>query len=121
VALAPRESKKSAKDEGLPAEFKELIDLVVTYAKQETIGPLKDLKRYVGFGLLGAVAWGLGLFFLGLGLLRAIQTEAGRHLAGDWSWAPYLCVVVFYGVVIAILVGRMSHGPGQDNDRSKER
>lgn len=127
-----REPKKSGgstkdKDEGLPAEFKELIDLIVTYAKQETIGPLEELKRYVGFGLLGALAWGLGLFFVGLGLLRAIQSEAGHRLAGDWSWVPYLIVVVFYAVAIAVLISRMSHGPGRDEpagsrgDRSKER
>jgi hypothetical protein len=29
---------------------------------------------------------------LGVGGLRALQTETGETFAGDWSWAPYLIV-----------------------------
>jgi hypothetical protein len=117
VALAlPRESKKAGQEEGLPAELRELIELIVTYAKQQTIDPLKQLGRWVAFGVAGAVMLGLGFLLVGLGLLRGIQSEAGKHLAGDWSWAPYLIVVVFFGVVIGLMVRRIAHGPG-----SKER
>jgi hypothetical protein len=117
VALAlPRKSEKSGKDEGLPTEFKELLDLVVTYARQQTIDPLKQLGRWVAFGIAGSVLIGIGFLLLGVGLLRAVQSEAGRHLAGDWSWLPYVVVVVFLGAVIALMVRRISHAPG-----SKER
>jgi hypothetical protein len=117
VALElPRLSKKSGKEESLPTEFKELIDLIVTYAKQQTLDPLKQLLRWVGFGVAGALLIAIGFLLLGLGLLRAIQSQFRPHLAGDWSWAPYLVVVVFLGVVIALMVRRISHGPG-----SKER
>jgi hypothetical protein len=117
VALAlPRKSEKSGKDAGLPTEFKELLDLVVTYARQQTIDPLKQLARWVAFGVAGALLIGLGCLLLGVGLLRAIQSETGTHLAGNWSWVPYVVVVVFLGVVIALMVRRISHGPG-----SKER
>ena len=108
----PRQSKKSGTDESLPSEFKELIDLIVTYAKQQTIDPLKQLLRWVGFGLAGAVVIGTGFFLIALGLLRAVQSELAPHLSGDWSWVPYMIVVVFLGVVIALMVGRIAHGPG---------
>jgi hypothetical protein len=117
VALAlPRHSKKSGKDEGLPAEFKELIDLVVTYAKQQTLDPLKQLGRWVAFGVAGAVLLGLGFLLVGVGLLRFFQGDPalGRHLAGNWSWVPYVVTVVFLGAVIGLLVRRMSHGPASE-------
>ncbi len=115
VALAlPRKPKKTGKDEGLPAELKELIDLIVTYAKQQTLDPLKQLGRWVAYGVAGAVLVGLGFLLIGLGLLRAIQSEGGKHLAGDWSWTPYFITVVFLGAVIGLMVRRISHGPGSE-------
>jgi hypothetical protein len=72
---------------------RELRDLVVTYAKQETVDPLKGLGRYVGFGIGGAMLLGLGLTFLALGGLRALQTETGTTFHGNWSWAPYAIIV----------------------------
>ena len=110
----PRQPKKTGKDESLPAELRELFDLIVTYARQQTIDPLKQLLRWVAFGLAGAVLVGLGFVLLGLGVLRAIQSEAGKHLAGDWSWVAYFIVVVFLGAVIGLMVRRMSHGPGSE-------
>jgi multisubunit Na+/H+ antiporter MnhB subunit len=98
----------------LPAEFRELVDLIVTYAKQQTIDPLKQLGRWVAFGLAGAVLVGLGFLLVGVGLLRAVQSEAGKHLAGNWSWVPYVIVVVFLGAVIGLMVRRMSQRPGSE-------
>ena len=122
VALAPpQEPKKSGKDEGLTSEVRELFDLVVTYAKQQTLDPLKNLLRWVGFGVAGAVLIGFGFLMIGLGLLRAIQSEAGKHLKGDWSWVPYLVTVLFLGAVIGFMVTRISHGPGSHPDGKEER
>jgi len=73
----------------LPQLVLELRDLVVTYVKQETVVPLKQLGRYVGFGSAGALLLGLGSLLLGVGGLRALQTETGDTFKGDWSWAPY--------------------------------
>jgi NO-binding membrane sensor protein with MHYT domain len=67
----------------------ELKDLVVGYVKQETVVPLRQLGRYIVFGLLGSLLLGLGVVLLGVGGLRALQTETGTTFAGDWSWAPY--------------------------------
>lgn len=76
----------------LPQLVLELRDLVITYVKQETLVPLRQLGRYVGFGIAGSLLLGLGAVLLGVGGLRALQTETGETFAGDWSWAPYLIV-----------------------------
>jgi hypothetical protein len=78
--------------------IRELKDLVVAYAKQETLDPLKGLGRYVGYGILGAILLGSGLFFLSMGVLRVLQTQTGDAFA-DWrSFLPYL-------IVVALLLG----------------
>ena len=78
----------------LPQLVLELRDLVITYLKQETLVPLRQLGRYVGFGIAGSLLLGLGAVLLGVGGLRALQTETGETFTGDWSWAPYLIVFV---------------------------
>ena len=83
--------------------IRELRELVVAYAKQETVEPLKGLGRYAAFGIGGAFLMGLGVVFLAIGGLRALQEETGPHFTGNWSWVPY-AIVVFGSVVIAGLV-----------------
>jgi hypothetical protein len=78
----------------LPQLILELRDLVVAYVKQETLVPLRQLGRYIGFGILGALLLGLGVVLLGVGGLRALQTETGDTFARDWSWGPYGIVFV---------------------------
>jgi hypothetical protein len=82
------------------------IELIRAYAKQETIGPLKGAGRWIGLGLAGALCWGLGVLFLGLGLLRALQTQT-TVFHGNWSWAPYLITVVAVAIVMAIALSRI--------------
>ncbi|MDQ1431254.1 MAG: hypothetical protein QOF40_1856 [Actinomycetota bacterium] len=83
----------------LPQLVMELRDLVVTYLKQQTLVPLQKLGRYVGFGVLGSLLMGFGVVFLGVSLLRVLQTETSDTFTGDWSWVPY--VITF----VALLVG----------------
>jgi hypothetical protein len=78
----------------LPQLVTELRDLVVTYLKQQTLIPLQKLGRYIGFGLLGSLLMGFGVLFLGVSLLRLLQTETGDTFTGDWSWVPYLITFV---------------------------
>jgi hypothetical protein len=78
----------------LPQLVLELRDMVITYVKQETLVPLRQLGRYIAFGIAGSLLLGLGAVLLGVGALRALQTETGETFAGDWSWAPYLIVFV---------------------------
>ena len=83
----------------LPEVATELWELVVAYFKQETVTPLKQLGRYVAFGTAGALLLGVGVVFLSMSGLRALQTETGDTFTGDWSWLPYLIVTS------ALLVG----------------
>jgi len=87
--------------------IRELRELVVAYAQQETIEPLKGLGRYAGFGLAGALFTGLGAMFIAIGLLRLIEDEGGVHLTGNWSWVPYAGVMVLSAVaaVLAYSIG----------------
>lgn len=90
----------------LPQLVTELRDLVVTYVKQQTLVPLKQLGRYVGFGLLGSFLLGIGVMFLGLSGLRALQTETNGTFSDDWSWVPYVIMVValiFGGALVWLL------------------
>jgi len=80
--------------------IRELRVLVVEYAKQETLEPLKGLGRYVAWGIAGALLLGTGVVFLAIGALRALQDETYPHLTGNWSWVPY-AIVVFGSFLIA--------------------
>jgi len=83
--------------------IRELRDLIIAYAKQETIDPLKGLWRYVAFGLLGAVLIGSGIMFVAIGALRALQGEgSGPHFTGNWTWAPYAIVVAGMAALAAL-------------------
>ncbi len=74
--------------------IRELRELVVAYAKQETIEPIKGLGHYAFWGLVGAFLMGIGALFAEVGLLRLLQEQTHPHLTGNWSWVPYLAVVV---------------------------
>jgi len=96
-----------ASPKSLATLVQELRELVVAYAKQETVGPLRDLGRFLAYGVAGSLVVGLGVSLLLLGGLRLLQTETGDAFAGNWSWVPYLSVLAAAGVVIALaLVGR---------------
>ena len=73
----------------LPQLVVELRELVIAYVKQETVVPLRQLGRYIGFGIVGSLLLGMGVVLLGMGGLRALQTETGSTFTGNWSWAPY--------------------------------
>ena len=88
----------------IPEVVGELKELTISYAKQETIDPLKRIGRMLGFGVAGAVLIGLGTTFLVIGALRAMQTQTGRHLTGSYTWVPYLATLLACAVVIALLV-----------------
>lgn len=96
-------------DKGLGAHFNELLGLVIAYAKQETVVPLKSLGRYVGFGLAGAMLLAAGGALLTLTAVRVVQTETGPHLHGELTWVPYLggILIAAIGAVWAVTrIGR---------------
>ncbi len=82
--------------------------MLVSYAKQETIEPLKSLSRYLGFGLAGSLLMFLGSFFVGLGVLRLMQSF---EVFGGASWAstiPYVIAIAALALIAALIFGAMS-------------
>jgi hypothetical protein len=57
------------------ASLGEVIEFVKTYAKQETLGPLKGAGSWLAYGAAGAFALGIGLLMMLLGVLRLLQAE----------------------------------------------
>jgi putative superfamily III holin-X len=97
----------------IPGGGGDVVQLVVDYAKQETLGPLKGLGRFVAFGIVGSVFLAVGLVVLLLAGLRALQTEAGSTFSGRLTWLPYL-VTAGAAVVLAGLAGvRITRGPAR--------
>jgi hypothetical protein len=88
----------------------DLRTVLVDYAKQETLDPLKNVGRYLKFGIPGAFLMSTGLFLLGMAGLRALQTETGTRFSGDLSFAPYLFVLVGLGIVIGLAVRAITKG-----------
>lgn len=97
---------------GPAAQLGELRELVVGYAKQETVDPLRTLGRSLGYGIAGSVMLGVGLTLLLLALLRGLQqlTVFNDPLTidgGTWSWAPYLITMVVGVALIAVFIWRL--------------
>ena len=74
---------------------KDLQKMLVDYAKQETVEPLKTLGGYLMWGVAGAVMMFIGLLFLGLGTLRMMQSEV------EWTGNSWQST---FGYMVAIVV-----------------
>jgi len=99
------------------------MELVVAYAKQETVEPVRRQVKNLGKGLGGALLLAVGTVLLAIGFVRALQVEfggAGRvygtgivvsaygsvgHLSGNFSWVPYMGAALFCLLVSAGCVG----------------
>jgi len=85
-------------NKSLMTEATELWQLVVAYFKQETLDPIKQLGRFLAFGIGGSLLLCVGLPLLVLGLLRFLQTETADHLTGSLTWVPYAGTLVLSGI-----------------------
>lgn len=85
-----------------------MVDLVKTYAQQETLGPLKGAGRWLAMGTAGAAVLGIGLVLVLLGVLRLIQTEWDRAASGSLSWIAYLIVLVLCVLLLVLTVSRIN-------------
>lgn len=104
----------------LPQVVRELWELIVAYFKQETVIPLKQLGRYVAFGLLGALLLGFGVVLLAMSGLRALQEETGTTFTGNWSWVPY--AILFVALLLGGAVTWKARGVRRDRrDRRDSR
>jgi hypothetical protein len=85
----------------------ELISLIITYVKQETVDPLRSLGRYVVFGFAGALLFAIGGGLLALAAIRAVQSATSTHLRGELSWVPYASGLIVASVGAAWALSRI--------------
>ena len=104
-----KEAKAKAKNP--TGDARELVDLVIAYAKQETLEPLKGLGKRAAFGLGGAVLLGIGGVFCSLAALRAMQSETDFFERHNLSYLPYFLTVVILAVLS--MIGWVGLGPGK--------
>src|SRR6202167_160296 len=77
-----RDGGESGRGGGLTAAGGDFVHLVIDYAKQETLGPLKSLGRFLAFGLAGSLAITAGAVLLLLPARRPFQTKPGSSFTG---------------------------------------
>jgi len=104
-------NEAKAKAKNPTGDARELVDLVIAYAKQETVQPLKGLGKNAAFGLGGAVLLGLGGIFCSVGALRAMQTETDFFERHNLSYLPYVFTVLI--LVVLSVIGWVGLGPGK--------
>lgn len=81
----------------------EVQRLLVDYAKQETIEPLKTFATYLRWGVAGALSMFVGVSFAGLATLRLLQS-IDWFAGGSWkSLFPYLAAVVLLAVALGLI------------------
>jgi hypothetical protein len=95
----PASQNRGKNDE---ASLGDVIEFVKAYAKQETLGPLKGVGRWLAFGAAAAFVMALGLMIMLLGVLRLVQTEWDRAASGSLSWLAYL--ITFIVTVVLLIV-----------------
>jgi hypothetical protein len=78
VEKGGRATKSASRPSSSPKQgATEFVQLVIAYAKQETLDPVLRQLKALGNGIAGAVLLALGTLMLGVGFLRALQTEFG--------------------------------------------
>ena len=99
---------------GLRHAGDDAFQLTVDYLRQETIQPLKGLGRFLYMGIAGSFFLAGGILLVLIGILRLLQTETGTALTGDWSWVPYVSVMVIGIAVIVVAAWRITAGPARE-------
>ncbi len=107
-------ARRDDEHESLPEQGRELLHLVIGYAKQETVDPIKGLGRFLAFGLAGALVGSVGLVLLLLGGLRLLQTETGSAFGGRRTWIPYVLVVIASAAIAGGALKGRSRGQRKD-------
>ena len=104
-------NEAKAKARNPTGDAKDLVDLVIAYAKQETLEPLKGLGKKAALGVGGAVLLGIGGVFCSMGALRAMQSETDFFERHNLSYLPYFLTVAILLLLSAI--GWVGLGPGK--------
>jgi hypothetical protein len=98
-------------DKSLRTLIRELIYLVITYVRQETIDPIKLLGVYVALGVAGALLIGIGGIMATLTVIRLLQAEANVHLSGSLTWVPYVGGILVAGLGVGWAITRIARRP----------
>ncbi|MFN8036246.1 MAG: phage holin family protein [Acidimicrobiia bacterium] len=92
-----------ARSKPVQQQVTEIWELVVAYAKQETVDPLKNVGRYLAWGLAGAFLIGVGSVYLTLAVLRFLQHDTDTHFRDHLSWLPYaITIAALLGVAVLV-------------------
>lgn len=86
----------------------DLVESVKTYARQETLGPLKGAARWVAVGTVAATSLGLAMVFLAMGVLRLSQDLGGQALDGAWSFVHYIFTLIVVSLLVWLSFSRIS-------------
>jgi hypothetical protein len=111
--MGPSSSSSDSGLRGVRDAGGDAFQLTIDYLKQETLGPLKGIVRFLAWGLAGSLAIGVGVLLLLVGVLRLLQEETGSLLTGDWSWVPYFVVTALGLMVAGVAAWRITAGPGR--------
>jgi uncharacterized membrane protein len=101
-------------EKSIPQVLTELWEMLVSYARQETVEPLKGLGRFVAFGVAAALFGGIGIIMLTLSGLRGLQDHNDGRFDGNLNWVPYVVALLLLALLIALAISRIkpkeSHG-----------
>lgn len=89
-------------------QVNDLVESVKTYARQETLGPLKGAARWVAVGTLAATSLGIAMVFLAMAVLRLSQDLGGNTLDGAWSFVHYLITLIVVSLLVWLSYSRIS-------------
>lgn len=99
-----------ARTSAVPEVVRDLWDLLVAYTRQETVAPLRNVGRYLAYGIGGMLIVTTGVFLLCMSLLRALQTETHGVFDGFWSWVPYVIVSIVVFALVWFAFTRIGKG-----------
>ena len=94
------ETSSTTTDKSPRETFDEAKELVVAYARQETIEPIKNLGKWLGFGIAGSIFVTLGTF------------------TGSLTWVPYAVVLGGTLIVIGAAIAAIVRRPDENGSRS---
>lgn len=103
---------KALRGISLQRDLQEIQSLLKDYLTEQTIGPLKGLAKYLGWGIAGSLFVCSGLGVLLLGFLRTLQALF-PVLNGSLSWIPYLADLLVAVLLVILFVKRVFAGLGK--------
>jgi hypothetical protein len=108
--MAPFRSNSGGGIRGFRRAGDDAFKITVDYLKQETLGPLQGLGRFLLWGVTGSLAIAIGIVLILVGILRVLQEETGTALTGNWSWVPYFAVSLIGAGVAGVAAWRITAG-----------